>query len=112
MPSELPNGWDSRWLFERGLSLIYLVAFLVTANQALPLIGDHGLLPAARFIEQIPFRYAPSVFYAFSGDLALRACAWAGVALSLLALSGIADRGGAGPAAIVWALLYVLYLSF
>src|SRR6476620_10998502 len=28
--------WHSRWLFERGLSVIYLVAFVVTLNQFVP----------------------------------------------------------------------------
>ena len=109
---ELSGYWYSRWLFERGLALIYLIAFLVAVNQFLPLAGERGLLPAARFVREVPFRYSPSLFYWWSTDLAFRVGAWAGVGLSLVALTGLAARYGAIPAAIVWGGLYVLYLSF
>ena len=112
MVHELSGYWYSRWLFERGLSLIYLTAFLVAINQFVPLVGEHGLLPAARFVREVPFRLSPSIFFWFPGDRAFRVCAWAGVALSLVALSGITQRLGAVPAAVMWAALYVLYLSF
>ena len=92
---DLSSYWYSRWLFERGLALMYLVAFLVTVNQFLPLAGARGLTPAAPFLEQVPFGYTPSVFHWMSSDRAFVACAWIGVALSLVALSGIASRVGA-----------------
>ena len=109
---EAPAYWYSRWLFERGLAAIYLIGFLVAVNQFLPLAGERGLLPAVRFVRDVPFRYSPSLFYWWTSDQAFRIAAWAGVALSVVALSGIAARFGAIPAAIVWAALYVLYLSF
>ena len=37
MLHELSGYWYSRWLFERGLAVIYLVAFLVAVNQFVPL---------------------------------------------------------------------------
>ena len=109
---ELSGYWYSRWLFERGLAVIYLIAFLVAVNQFIPLAGERGLLPAARFVREVPFRYSPSLFYWWSSDQAFRVGAWAGVVLSLVALTGLAARYGAIPAAIVWGGLYVLYLSF
>ena len=112
MTQELPAYWQSHWLFERSLSLVYLIAFLVAVNQFIPLAGERGLLPASRFVSDVPFRYAPSLFHWFPTDRAFRMGAWAGVILSLVALSGVAQRVGALPAAAVWALLYVLYLSF
>jgi Lipase maturation factor len=112
MMHELSGYWHSRWLFERGLAIMYLVAFLVTLNQFLPLAGERGLTPAARFLREVPFRYTPSIFHWTASDGAFRACAWVGIALSLVALSGIAARGGALTTAAVWAGLYVLYLSF
>jgi hypothetical protein len=102
----------SRLLFERGLALIYLVAFLVAANQFVPLTGEHGLLPAPTFIRHVPFRYAPSLFYLAPFDWAFRCAAWAGVALALVAFFGLAARRGALLAAAPWALLWLLYLSF
>jgi hypothetical protein len=112
MTYELPHYWYSRWLLERGLALIYLVAFLAAVNQFLPLAGERGLLPARRFLGDVPFRYSPSLFHWFSSDRAFLALAWLGVLLSLVALIGITSRLGAIPAAILWGTLYVLYLSF
>jgi hypothetical protein len=111
MLHELPDYWYSRWLFERGLAVIYLVAFLVAVNQLIPLVGERGLLPAVRYVREVPFRFSPSLFYWFPTDRALRAGAWVGVVLSILALSNAPQRRGAIPAALVWAALYVLYLS-
>src|SRR5262245_16934814 len=112
MTDGLPGYWLSRWLFERCLAVIFLVAFVVTLNQFVPLVGERGLLPAVRMVREVPFRYVPGLFYWFPTDRVFRVCAWIGVVLSLVALSGIAQRAGALPAAAVWAALYVLYLSF
>ena len=40
--------WYSRWLFERALAAIYLVAFIAAAVQFVPLLGEHGLQPVGR----------------------------------------------------------------
>jgi hypothetical protein len=108
----MPEYWYSRWLFERSLAAIYLVAFLVAAMQFVPLAGEHGLEPVGRWVEQVPFRASPSLFYVFPRDIAFRACAWGGVALAAVALSGIPQRIGFWTSAAVWAALWVLYLSF
>src|SRR5436189_3799272 len=92
MPDALPGYWYSRLVFERALALIYLVAFLCAANQFVPLLGEHGLMPASRFIKYVPFRASPSLFFFAPGDGAFRLAAWAGVALACLAFAGAADR--------------------
>jgi len=112
MLQELPGYWYSRWLFERGLSAIYLIAFLAVVYQFVPLLGERGLLPAVRFVKEVPFRASPSLFYWVTSDRAFQVCGWIGVALAAVALTGVAQRLGALPAAAVWAALYVLYLSF
>jgi lipase maturation factor len=112
MTDGLAGFWYTRFTFERGLALIYLVAFLVAANQFVPLLGEHGLLPVPRFVRQVPFPASPSLFYLLPTDRAFGAAAWAGVALSILALVGYPQRRGAMAAAAVWALLWALYLSF
>ncbi|HKB14124.1 MAG TPA: hypothetical protein VKD69_25845, partial [Vicinamibacterales bacterium] len=43
--------WYSRLLFERLLAAIYCVAFLVAANQFVPLLGERGLEPVSRFVR-------------------------------------------------------------
>lgn len=112
MTSDGTTYWYSRFVFERALALIYLVAFLVAANQFVPLLGERGLLPAARFTQAVPFRASPSLFFFWQSDALFRAAAWSGAALSCLLLLGIPQRGGTIAAAAVWLLLWVLYLSF
>ncbi len=100
--------WYSRWLFERALAGIYLVAFLAAAVQFVPLLGEHGLEPVGRWVQFVPFRSSPSLFYLFPKDTAFRVCAWMGVALSVIALSSVPQRVGAVPSAVVWAALWLL----
>jgi hypothetical protein len=38
--------WLTRFVILRLLGFVYAVAFLVAAQQLLPLIGEHGLTPA------------------------------------------------------------------
>jgi hypothetical protein len=112
MSEALPNYWYSRFVFERGLALVYLVAFACAVNQFVPLLGERGLLPVPRFINAVPFRSSPSLFFLHPTDGAFRTAAWAGVVLSVLALSGFAEQRGAAMSAALWAALWVLYLSF
>jgi hypothetical protein len=104
--------WYSRFVFERALGLIYLVAFLTAANQFIPLLGERGLLPFTRFVNWVPFRSSPSLFYVLSRDWEVRAAAWLGVAIAVLVIGNLPQRAGTLPAAIAWGLLWVLYLSF
>ncbi|MEI7775804.1 MAG: lipase maturation factor family protein, partial [Verrucomicrobiota bacterium] len=46
IPSSGPTYWLTRFVLLRLLGFVYLIAFLVAANQILPLIGHNGLLPA------------------------------------------------------------------
>jgi hypothetical protein len=112
MPDGLPGYWYSRFVFERALALIYVAAFLCAANQFVPLLGEHGLTPASRFVRYVPFRASPSLFFLTSTDAAFRLAAWLGVALAGVALVGVADRQNALVPAAVWASLWALYLSF
>jgi Lipase maturation factor len=104
--------WLPRLLFQRGLGLIYLIAFLVAVNQFRPLLGEHGLLPVSLFVKQVPFHEAPSLFFLFPNDKAFGAAAWLGVFLSVLALTGVSDRYQTWFSMLVWALVWVIYLSF
>jgi hypothetical protein len=108
----VPGYWYSRFIFERGLALLYLVAFLVAVNQFVPLLGERGLLPVERFVADVPFRESPSLFYLRATDATFRAAAWTGVILALLALSGLVQRRSGLGAGVVWGLLWILYLSF
>lgn len=104
--------WLTRFVFQRGLGAIYLCAFLVVVNQFRPLLGESGLLPAPRFIRQVSFRHAPGIFHFLPNDRAFTFFGWLGVFLAALATAGISERFGTGFSVVVWALLWVFYLSF
>jgi hypothetical protein len=56
---QAPDYWLARFLFERALAVIYLIAFWGTANQFPALAGERGLPPAPHFLAAVPFRAAP-----------------------------------------------------
>ncbi len=114
MSKPAPAYWLTRFVILRLLGLVYLVAFLVAANQILPLAGSHGLLPADAFFDRgretlgsnaAGFARLPSIFWLGHSDAAFIAAAWLGVALSAVVLAGYAN-------AILMAALWALYLSF
>jgi hypothetical protein len=106
-----PDYWLARLLLQRGIGLIYLIAFLVALHQFRPLLGDRGLLPAPQFIARVPFREAPSLFYLRYSDRLLVAVALAGIVLSLAIVVGLPD-GWPVPATIgLWLMVWALYLS-
>src|SRR5947209_13610069 len=103
---EAPEYWLSRFVFERALGLVYLVAFLVAVNQFRPLLGERGLLPVPNFVRQVPFRESPSLFYLFPNDTAFAIGAWAGIILSSLVISGVSARH-TWLSVATWALIYL-----
>ncbi|HEV3399370.1 MAG TPA: lipase maturation factor family protein [Actinomycetes bacterium] len=101
----------SRLLLQRGLAAVYLVAFLVTANQFRPLLGERGLQPAPRFLAAVPFSRAPSIFHLHYSDRFLTGVAWAGAGLAAAALAGLPEAGPAWMSPAVWLAMWALYLS-
>ena len=98
-------------LFLRLLGLIYLSAFVSFAVQAQGLIGSHGILPLAEFVNNVAARFgperfylAPMVFWLDDSDAAITAVCWAGAGLSLLLVVNVLPR-------LTLFLLFALYLS-
>ncbi len=104
--------WLGRFVFQRGLAIVYLIAFIAAVNQFRPLLGEKGLLPVPSFVKQVSFRDAPSLFYLFPNDRVFMLVAWIGVLFSCLALSGLSDRYSTWFSVFVWAALWALYMSF
>jgi hypothetical protein len=102
----------TRLVYQRGLAMILLVAFLNAALEFKPLLGEHGLLPVPLFTKTVPFSSSPSLFFFAPNDTAFTIAAWLGVLLACLALTGLADRYGTWLSMLVWAMLWVLYISF
>ncbi len=99
------------FLFMRLFGLIYLSAFASFGVQALGLIGSHGILPVAEWVDVIGGRAGPERFYLMpmlfwinASDAAIQAVCWAGVGFSLLLVCNVLPR-------LCLFLLYVLYLS-
>jgi hypothetical protein len=106
-----PGAWLGRWLFTRGIALVYLIAFLAALRQGRALIGTSGLTPAPRFLERVPWRSAPSLFHLHWSDRFFAGCSWVGIVLSAAALAGLADRLPVAGWMVLWLVLWVLYLS-
>ena len=100
-----------RILLQRGLAAIYLVAFISAYNQFHALLGEKGLLPVPEFLSRVNFRRAPGVFSFYYSDRFLSIVVLLGIALSLLALSGLSESGPLWLSVLVWLTLWVLYLS-
>ncbi len=97
-------------LFHRLFGLISLAAWWSLGSQVRVLIGSHGLLPAADFMQAVraagvtPLE-VPTLFRFFHADAALVGGTVAGAALSIAALIGWRPR-------ICFGLSTALYLSY
>lgn len=103
--------WLSRFVIQRGLGIMYMLAFLVALNQFRPLVGEKGLLPVPRFLSRITFKRAPSIFHLHYSDRFFGVIAWIGLILSIIAAVGLSDAGPLWFSVCVWFLLWILYLS-
>lgn len=103
--------WITRLVIQRGLAAVYLVAFLAVVEQFKPLLGTNGLLPVPEYLKHLSWAKGPSIFHWRYSDRLLDMVAWTGVAISLLALLGLTERGPTWVSMGAWLLLYVLYLS-
>ena len=108
-----PTYRQTRSIFLRGLSLCYMAAFTSIAAQVDGLIGSHGILPVADYLDRArqvlgpgPAKYCelPTLLWLSSSDLVLHAICWGGVLLAALLFVGLLP----GLCAV---LLWLLYLS-
>jgi hypothetical protein len=104
------------WLFLRLLGVIYFIAFWSLAVQVVGLVGHDGILPARLYMDGARafvasegigvdrYRLLPTLGWISTSDAFLRACCYAGAALSILLVVGVA------PVALL-ALVWFDYLS-
>src|ERR1700758_4059989 len=81
----------SRWIFLRGLGLIYFSAFYALIFQIRGLIGPEGILPAGDYLEAVAqrfggsrFWFAPTLLWIRSGDRMLTAICVVGMIAAVL----------------------------
>jgi hypothetical protein len=105
--------WLTRFVMLRLLGFVYAVAFLVAAQQLVPLVGEHGLTPANHFLASIQTQFGsrtagmlrvPTFFWFGISDNSLSIFSWIGFALSLVVLGGYAN-------AIILSILWTMYMS-
>lgn len=113
---ERPTYFLVRWVFLRGLALMYLAAFVSLWVQIHGLVGANGIVPASETMDAVRQHFAqthvgldryrrfPTLCWLGASDRALAAQCATGTILSVLLLVGIA------PAPILF-LLWLIYLS-
>ncbi|MBO0866566.1 MAG: lipase maturation factor family protein [Mycobacterium sp.] len=106
-----PDYWLGRLVLERGIAIVYLIAFIAAARQFRALIGEHGMLPVPQYLARVPFRRVPSIFQLHYSDRFFATIAWAGAALSTAIAAGVAGLVPLWAAMLMWLLLWILYLS-
>ncbi len=108
---DAPEYWLGRLMLERGIAVVYVLAFVGAARQFRALIGERGLLPVPQYLARRSFRSAPSIFHVHYSDRFFATLAWLGALLSAAMALGLAGVMPLWAAALVWLALWVLYLS-
>ena len=108
---EAPDYELARFAIERGLGLLYAIAFLVAARQFPALSGERGLEPARRALAARTFLQAPSLFHLGYSDRRFQAVARTGFAVSILVVLGVAHAAPLPITMLAWFVLWVLYSS-
>ncbi|WP_432790643.1 lipase maturation factor family protein [Brevibacterium sp. K11IcPPYGO002] len=104
----------SREIIQRGIALLFLIAFASAFNQFPALLGERGLTPAPRFIALTSAKQAPSLFrwkrFAYS-DRRLRLVCVIGMVLAASAIIGLPQAGPAWVPIPVFLGMWGLYFS-
>ncbi|OBG68917.1 lipase maturation factor family protein [Mycobacterium sp. E3339] len=106
-----PEYWLGTEVLERGVAVVYLLAFVAAAAQFRALIGEHGMQPIPRFLAGQSFWRTPSLFHLRYSDRLFSGLSWFGAALSAAIVGGAADAVPLWAAMLLWLTLWVLYLS-
>ena len=102
-----------RWLFLRGLGLVYFSAFLALVFQVLGMSGSGGILPAAGFLQALRqlgnqrFWLAPTLLWLGSSDHALLALVWCGLLASVLVTLNLVPK----PALLICWLCFLSWVA-
>ncbi|MFP6626822.1 MAG: lipase maturation factor family protein [Deltaproteobacteria bacterium] len=112
-----------RWVFLKGMGVVYAVAFLSLWVQVHGLIGSRGILPVGPWLESVGMQQAtvwrfvkvPTLLWLGSGDTALHLLCAAGLLSSLALAGGLLPRLGALGAWLCYLSLFTagrVFLSF
>ena len=101
----------ARAILQRGVALVYVLAFVNVLGQFRPLLGEAGLLPVPRYLARTRFREAPSLFHAGYSDTRLLAVGVAGLVLAAGIAGGALSLIPVWASVVWWLALWSLYLS-
>lgn len=104
----------AREVLQRGVAGLFFVAFLSAWNQFPALLGEHGLLPARRFVEWTTPRQAPTLFRwrrTPYSDRLLRVICAVGMVLAASVVVGLPQAGPAWVPILVFLAMWGLYFS-
>lgn len=101
----------AREIVQRGVALIYLLAFISTLNQFRPLAGEHGLLPVSHYLETAGAR-GPSLFSRIGySDRKLSVICIFGISISTVLILGVPQSGPPWLPLAAFLVLWGLYMS-
>lgn len=101
----------ARFVLQRGIALVYLVAFVAALRQFPVLLGERGLIPVRPHAGRVAFRAAPTLFHRRYSDRLLRVTAWSGIVLAASVVAGLPQRGPWWVPLLAFGAMYLLYLS-
>lgn len=117
-PDWLTTGWfgtDSyglaRFILQRGIAAVYVIAFVSSALQFPALLGEHGLLPVPRYLNRVTRVPGPTLFRWRYSDRLLRAVAWTGAALGATVVLGLPQLGPPWLPMLAFLAMWLLYMS-
>src|SRR5215210_7276206 len=103
-----PDHQLARFLIERGLGAIYLIAFIVAAHQFPALSGEHGLEPAPFVLRATSFLRTPSLFHLGYSDRRLIGVSIVGAALAATVVLGLPQQAPLPVTMLTWIALWAL----
>jgi len=101
----------ARQVLQRGIAVMFLVAFASTAAQFRALLGEHGLLPVPRLLEHKRYLRGFTVFRWGYSDRMLLAVAGVGIVLAASVVLGLPQLGPPWVPTLVFLALWLLYMS-
>ncbi|MEC5190519.1 hypothetical protein RCH17_000655 [Arthrobacter sp. MP_M7] len=108
---DAPEYEFARQVLQRGIAMVYLVAFLSSLNQFPALLGERGLLPVPDFLARSGRLRRPTLFSWRYSDRLLRAVCWGGMAIAATVVLGLPQSGPAWVPLLAFLALWLLYMS-
>ncbi|MEA5455828.1 lipase maturation factor family protein [Sinomonas sp. JGH33] len=106
-----PDYQLARVVLQRGIAVLFFIAFLSSLNQFPALLGERGLLPVPEFIAAFHRLRRPTLFRWGYSDRRLRWMCGAGLAISGLIVLGVPQLGPPWVPLLAFLALWGLYMS-